>query len=229
MKRIITSLLALGLFHPLCHAEESTQLTSEHDKISYSVGYQLGEVTKHQSIELNHDIVLQGVKDALMNTEAKLNPQERQAALDALKQKMIETQKKKAEAIAEKNLAESQAFFAENGNKEGVVTLPSGLQYKVVTSGSGKSPKEEDSVTVHYSGKLLNGQEFDSSYKRNKPATFKANRVIKGWTEALQLMKEGDKWELYIPPELGYGEKGAGRSIPANSALVFEVELISVD
>jgi FKBP-type peptidyl-prolyl cis-trans isomerase len=229
MKRIIPSLLALSLFHTVCHAEEATPFASENDKISYSVGYQLGEVTKNQTVELNHDIVLQGVKDALTNAGAKLTPEERQAALNALKEQMIALQKKRSNAIAEKNLETSKNFFAENAKKEGVVSLPSGLQYKELQAGSGKSPKAEDGVTVHYRGKLLNGQEFDSSFKRNKPATFKVNRVIKGWTEALQLMQEGDKWEIYIPPELGYGERGAGRNIPANSALIFEVELISVN
>lgn len=229
MKRIILSMMAVGLFHNVCQAEDQATLSTEHDKISYSVGYQLGEVTKNQSMNLNNEIVLRGVQDALTNTAPSLTAEERQAALNALKEQMVAAQKKRADAIAEKNLAASQNYFAENAKKEGVTTLPSGLQYKEITSGSGKSPKAEDSVTVHYRGKLLTGTEFDSSYKRNKPATFKVNGVIKGWTEALQLMQEGDKWELSIPPELGYGARGAGRNIPANSALLFEVELISVN
>jgi FKBP-type peptidyl-prolyl cis-trans isomerase FklB len=222
-------MMALGLLQNVCLAEDQAPLATEHDKISYSVGYQLGEVTKNQSMKLNNEIVLRGVQDALTNTAPSLNAEERQAALNTLKEQMVTAQKERANAVAEKNLATSKEFFAENAKKEGVTTLPSGLQYKELTAGSGKSPEAEDGVTVHYRGKLLNGQEFDSSYKRNKPATFKVNRVIKGWTEALQLMQEGDKWEIYIPPELGYGERGAGRNIPANSALLFEVELISVD
>ncbi|MDJ0805465.1 MAG: FKBP-type peptidyl-prolyl cis-trans isomerase [Gammaproteobacteria bacterium] len=229
MKRIIISMMTVGLFHNICLAEDRVQPISEEDKISYSVGYQLGEVTKNQSVGLNNDMVLQGVKDALTGNESSLTADERQAALNTLKEKMVAMQKQKATQIAEKNLKESQEFLAANAKKEGVTTTASGLQYKEITAGSGKSPKAEDGVTVHYRGKLLNGTEFDSSYKRNKPATFKVNRVIKGWTEALQLMQEGDKWELYIPPELGYGARGAGRNIPANSALVFEVELISVN
>ena len=204
-------MMALGLLQNICLAEDQAPLATEHDKISYSVGYQLGEVTKNQSMKLNNEIVLRGVQDALTNTAPSLNAEERQAALNTLKEQMVTAQKERANAVAEKNLATSKEFFAENAKKEGVTTLPSGLQYKELTAGSGKSPKAEDGVTVHYRGKLLNGQEFDSSYKRNKPATFKVNRVIKGWTEALQLMQEGDKWEIYVPPELGYGERGAGR------------------
>ncbi|MEN8179842.1 MAG: FKBP-type peptidyl-prolyl cis-trans isomerase [Pseudomonadota bacterium] len=230
MKRIILSMMAVGLFHNVCQAEDQAQLTTEQDKISYSVGYQLGEVaTKGQSMKLNNEIVLRGVQDALTNTAPSLTPEERQAALNTLKEQMVAAQKQRADAIAKINLEASNKFFAENAKKEGVTTLPSGLQYKELTAGSGKSPKAEDGVTVHYRGKLLNGTEFDSSHKRNKPATFQVNRVIKGWTEALQLMQEGDKWEVYIPPELGYGPRGAGRNIPANSALLFEVELISVN
>ncbi len=229
MKRIIISMMALGLSHNICLAEDQSTLASEHDKISYSVGYQLGEVTKNQSMKLNNEIVLLGVQHALTNTAPSLTAEERQAALNALKEQMIAAQQQRTNAIAGINLEASNKYFAENAKQEGVTTLPSGLQYKELTSGTGKSPKAEDSVTVHYRGKLLDGTEFDSSYKRNKPATFKVNGVIKGWTEALQLMQEGDKWELSIPPELGYGERGAGRNIPANSALLFEVELISVN
>lgn len=210
-------------------AEDQSSLTSEQDKISYSVGYQLGEVTKTQTEGLDTDLVLQGVKDALTNGESKLSAKERQQALAALKDKMTAEKQQRAQAIAEANLATSKEFFSNNGKKEGVTTLPSGLQYKVLASGDGKSPKADDKVTVHYTGKLLNDMIFDSSHKRNKPSSFQVNKVIKGWTEALQLMKEGDKWELYIPPELGYGARGAGQRIPANSALIFEVELISVD
>jgi FKBP-type peptidyl-prolyl cis-trans isomerase FklB len=129
--------------------------------------------------------------------------------------------------MAEKNLSEGKAFLEENKKKEGVKTLSSGLQYKVLAEGFGKTPKAADNVTVNYKGTLINGAEFDNSYKRGQPATFKVNGVIKGWTEALQLMNEGSKWQLFIPPELGYGDRGAG-PVPPNSTLIFEVELISV-
>jgi FKBP-type peptidyl-prolyl cis-trans isomerase FklB len=137
-------------------------------------------------------------------------------------------QQKAFKEQAAKNLSESKAFLAENGKKEGIKTLPSGLQYKVFAEGSGKMPKAEDTVTVNYKGTLIDGTEFDNSYKRGQPATFQVKGVIKGWTEALQLMKEGSKWQFFIPPDLAYGEGGAGRSIPPNSTLIFEVELISV-
>jgi FKBP-type peptidyl-prolyl cis-trans isomerase FklB len=134
---------------------------------------------------------------------------------------------KKIKEIAERNLAAGKAFLEENKKKEGVKTLPSGLQYKVLAEGSGKIPKASDNVTVNYKGTLINGTEFDSSYKRGKPTTFQVDKVIRGWTEALQLMKEGSKWQLFIPLELGYGERGA-EPVPPNSVLIFEVELISV-
>jgi FKBP-type peptidyl-prolyl cis-trans isomerase FklB len=129
---------------------------------------------------------------------------------------------------AEKNLAEGKAFLEENKKKEGIKTLPSGLQYKVITEGSGRTPKATDTVTVHYRGTLINGTEFDSSYKKGQPATFQVSGVVRGWTEALQLMKEGSKWQLFIPSELAYGERAAGPQIPPGSTLIFEVELISI-
>jgi FKBP-type peptidyl-prolyl cis-trans isomerase FklB len=129
---------------------------------------------------------------------------------------------------AAKSLEEGRSFLAENQKKEGIRALPSGLQYKVLSEGSGRSPQAADTVTVNYKGTLIDGTEFDSSYKRGQSATFKVSGVIQGWTQALQLMKEGSKWQLFIPPDLAYGERGAGRSIPPNSTLIFEVELISI-
>ena len=132
------------------------------------------------------------------------------------------------ETRAKANLEQAQAFLAANANKEGVQTLPSGLQYRVIQAGEGKTPGPGDNVRVQYRGSLIDGTEFDSSYARGKPATFRVNKVIKGWQEALQLMQEGAKWELFIPPGLAYGERGRPKAIPPNSALIFEVELISV-
>jgi FKBP-type peptidyl-prolyl cis-trans isomerase FklB len=157
-----------------------------------------------------------------------MTAEEIRATITSLQQRLMASQQKVLKEQAAKNLSVSKAFLAENGKKEGIKTLPSGLEYKVLTEGSGKMPKAEDTVTVHYKGTLIDGTEFDSSYKRGQPATFKVKGVIKGWTEALQLMKEGSKWQLFIPPELGYGERAAGPQIPPNSALIFEVELISV-
>jgi len=228
--RVVASILAFGLSTQVCVAEDPPVIETEQDKMSYSAGYQLGENFYYQGVTFNLPLMFKGIEDAVSQSDQPLMSQEeRQAALTNLKREIVLTQQQRQRERAETNLATSQAFLEANAKKEGVVTLPSGLQYKPITSGSGKSPGPEDKVTVNYSGKLINGIEFDSSYRRNKPSTFQVNRVIKGWGEALQLMHEGDKWELYIPPDLAYGEKGASNKIPSNSALIFEVELISVN
>jgi len=148
--------------------------------------------------------------------------------IQILQTKLMERQAEDMKRLAEKNKSEGEKFLAENAKKEGVKTLPSGLQYKELKAGTGKSPKAADSVTTHYSGTLIDGTEFDSSYKRNEPATFPVSGVIAGWTEALQLMKEGAKWQLFIPSSLAYGDMGAGRDIGPNATLIFEVELLKV-
>jgi FKBP-type peptidyl-prolyl cis-trans isomerase FklB len=142
---------------------------------------------------------------------------------------MAAFQKEMIAKLGEKNKAEGEAFLAENKKKEGVKTLPSGLQYKVIKAGTGKKPKVTDTVTTHYRGTLMNGTEFDSSYRRGQPVSFQVNGVIPGWTEALQLMEEGAKWQLFIPSNLAYGERGAGRDIGPNATLVFEIELLSIE
>ena len=149
--------------------------------------------------------------------------------LVGLKQRAASAEKAARQQTAHDSLNSGEAFLAENGKQKGVTTLPGGLQYKVITAGSGASPKRTDQVTVHYRGTLIDGTEFDSSYRRNQPATFRLDRVIPGWTEGLQLMQEGGKWQLFIPAKLAYGEKGSGARIPPNSALIFEVELIKVN
>jgi FKBP-type peptidyl-prolyl cis-trans isomerase FklB len=169
------------------------------------------------------------VQDALLGKEPLMTPQEIRTTLVDLQKKVAAVQDQKRKVEEEKILAQGKTFLAENRKKEGVKTLPSGLQYRIVAEGSGKTPKSTDTVTVHYRGTLIDGTEFDNSYSRGKPATFGVGRVIAGWTEALQLMKEGARWQLFIPPDLAYGEKGAGSKIPPNSTLIFEVELISVE
>ena len=225
----MVSFLVLGLSTQICLAEGQTPFETDKDKISYSIGYQMGETFNHQGVSFNLPILFKGIEDAVAETNPQMTPEERQAALSILKRDLVLAQQQKQRERADKNLAASKEFLDINGKKEGVVTLPSGLQYKPIVSGNGKSPKADDKVTVNYTGKLINGVEFDSSYKRKKPATLQVNKVIKGWTEALQLMHEGDKWELYIPPDLAYGDQGASNKIPPNSALIFEVELISVN
>jgi FKBP-type peptidyl-prolyl cis-trans isomerase FklB len=204
------------------------ELKTDIDKANYSVGYQVGSDFKSQNVEVNMDALVKGIEDALSGGQALMTPEERHATLTALRQKIAAEQQARLKEQAAENLAKSKAFMAENAGKDGVTALPSGLQYKIIAEGSGASPTKGDKVTVHYRGTLIDGTEFDSSFKRNKPAMFGVSDVIAGWTEALQLMKEGSKWQLFIPPALGYGASSAGQ-IPPNSTLIFEVELISIN
>jgi len=158
-----------------------------------------------------------------------MTEQEYRDTMTAFEREMKLKQVAQLKELTEKNKQEGEAFLAENKKKDAVITLPSGLQYKVIKKGAGKTPKATDTVTVNYRGTLINGTEFDSSYLRGQPASFKVNGVIRGWTEALQLMKEGAEWQLYIPSDLAYGERGAGRDIGPYSTLIFEVELISIN
>ena len=201
-------------------------LESEDAKANYSVGYQIGGDFKRQGVPFDSNALVAGIRDAIEGGEPRLSEEERRTTLTELKRRIVATEQAGREALAEKNLAAAKAFLDANRSKEGVTTLPSGLQYKVIRAGAGPKPGATDTVTVQYRGRLIDGTEFDSSYDRNEPAIFPVNRVIKGWTEALQLMGEGAKWELTIPPDLAYGERGAGARIPPQSALVFEVELV---
>jgi FKBP-type peptidyl-prolyl cis-trans isomerase FklB len=206
-------------------AQEKLVLKDQKDKISYIVGMDIGNNLKKQSISVNPKILAKGIEDALAGTKSLLTEQEVQETMLAFRKEMTA---KQAE-IAKKNKTEGEAFLAENKKKEGVKTLPSGLQYKVIKAGTGKKPKSNDTVTVHYRGTLIDGTEFDSSYKRGQPATFQVGGVIPGWTEALQLMEQGAKWQLFIPSNLAYGERGAaGGLIGPNATLIFEVELVSI-
>ncbi len=227
MKQLFTTLISLALFFSICSAEEKLELKDQKNKESYSLGYQFGQNMKSQGVDLNPEVYNSGLKDALAGKEPQMAPDQIPATIMSLQQRLQASRQKELKEKAAKNLEISKSFLAENQKKERVQTLPSGLQYKILTEGSGKMPKAEDTVSVNYKGTLIDGTEFDSSYKRGQPATFKVNGVIKGWTEALQLMKEGSRWQLFIPPELGYGERGSGR-IPPNSTLIFEVELIAV-
>jgi FKBP-type peptidyl-prolyl cis-trans isomerase FklB len=227
MKYVLVMILSIGFLFSICSAGEKIELKEQKDKESYSLGYQFGKNLHLQGVELNLEAYTSGLRDALGGKEPQMTSEEIRSTIAGLQQRLMATQQKVQKEQVAKNLSESKAFLAENGKKEGIKTLPSGLEYKVVTEGSGKMPKETDTVIVHYKGTLIDGTEFDSSYKRNQPATFQVKGVIKGWTEALQLMKEGSKWQLFIPPELGYGERGAG-PVPPNSTLIFEVELLGI-
>jgi len=227
MKYALVAILGIGFLFSVCSAGEKLELKDQKDKESYSLGYQFGQSLKAQGVDVNLQVYNSGIQDGLGGKEPQMTSEEIRATMTSLQQRLMAAQQKVLKEQAAKNLSEGKTFLAENGKKEGIKTLPSGLEYKVVTEGSGKMPKPEDTVKVHYKGTLIDGTEFDSSYRRGQPSTFKVKGVIKGWTEALQLMKEGSKWQLFIPPELGYGERGAG-PVPPNSALIFEVELLSI-
>jgi len=228
MKHVLATILSISFLFSICYAGEKLELKDQKDKESYSLGYQFGQNLKAQDVEINLDVYISGIRDSLGGKDSLMSQEETRTTLSDLQKRIAAVRQKELKEKAEKNLSESKAFLAENGKKEGIKTLLSGLQYKVLAEGYGKMPKAEDTVTVHYKGTLIDGKEFDASYKRGQPATFKVNGVIKGWSEALQLMKEGSKWQLYIPPDLAYGERAMGPQIPPNSALIFEVELISV-
>lgn len=204
----------------LSEAEERT-------KASYIFGTMLGKNFHEQGFDLDTDALVEGIKEANAEKAPKYSEEEMQKFMQSFGMKAAERAKAKRDVAGKKNLEDAKKFLAENGKKDGVKTTKSGLQYKVIKEGSGKSPAATDTVKVHYRGTLISGKEFDSSYKRNEPTEFPVNRVIPGWTEALQLMKVGSKYELYIPPDLAYGENGPGE-IGSNSLLKFEVELLDV-
>lgn len=205
-------------------AQDSAELKTQKEKLSYALGMNVGSNFKREGIEVDLDVFIRGLKDTLSGSSRLLADDEARTLITNLQQEL--RQKQLAQA-SEKNKAAGKAFLEKNKTAEGVVTLPSGLQYKILKAGEGKKPGLEDTVVCHYRGTLVNGTEFDSSYKRNQPATFPVKAVIKGWTEALQLMPIGSRWQLFIPSELGYGERGAA-VIGPNETLIFEVELISI-
>lgn len=207
---------------------DDVKLTTKTDSVSYSIGLDIGKSFKMQGIEFDSKALLAGITHAAADT-ALLTVDEVKSIMIKFQQEMQQKQQAKMLDASTKNKAEADAFFAENGKKEGVVTLPSGLQYKILKSGNGKTPTAKSTVEAHYAGRLLDGTEFDNSYKRGEPFKTSVTGVIAGWTEILQLMKEGDKWEVYIPSDLAYGERGTQGSIGPNAALIFEMELISVD
>ena len=183
---------------------------------------------KANSLDLNNEALVAGLQDGLSGAQPQMSEKEREATLTAFEQDLMNKETERLKQLAEKNKKEGADFLAANKAKEGVKTLPSGLQYKVIAEGNGAQPKPTDQITVNYRGTLLDGTEFDSSYKRGEPVTFPVNGVIKAWSEALPLMKTGAKWQLFVPADLAYGEKGAGRSIGPNSTLIFEVELVGI-
>lgn len=231
MKQVFLSLLLVGLLAAPAVAQPAAKAPAGEpapktvkDQASYSIGYDIGRSFKDRELDVELAMILRGMKDALAGADPALTEEQMVQAMEefqkAYQQQMAQKAKKSAE--------EGAAFLAANGKKEGIVTTPSGLQYKVLKQGNGPSPKATDVVRTHYQGTFLNGKVFDSSIKRGEPATFAVNEVIPGWTEALQLMKVGDKWQLFVPSNLAYGPQGSQGVIPPDSTLLFEVELLEI-
>ncbi|MEC4677071.1 MAG: FKBP-type peptidyl-prolyl cis-trans isomerase [Nitrospirota bacterium] len=228
MRFLLAVILSIGLLASSVYAEEQTALKDQKDRLSYSMGVDFGNKLKQQSIDINADMFSKGLNDSLSGNRTLLAEEEIKSEMNTLMKDMMNKRVERIRKAAEENRKEGEAFLAENGKKEGVITLPSGLQYKIIKEGTGKTPSIDDTVVTNYRGTLIDGTEFDSSYKRGKPATFAVKGVIPGWTEALQLMKEGAKWQLFIPSSLAYGKRGAGSKIGPDKTLIFEIELISI-
>lgn len=230
LKYLILPMIAMALV--MCESSNpvasDAPLTTHADSISYSFGVQIGNNLEVAAEELSVAAMAQGLRDALEKRNIKLSDEEIMKGFNQCQNLVRTKYTERQQQLSSENLEKGAAFLEENKAKDGVVTLPSGLQYKVIQEGNGAQPGPTDKVKTHYRGTTLDGNEFDSSYKRGEPSTFGLNRVIKGWTEGIQLMKEGAKYEFYIPANLAYGQRGNGNSIPPNSTLIFEVELIEV-
>lgn len=224
MKYPLLGAVVLTLIAAPTQAAEVSELTTQQQKLGYTIGLQIGQSLKRDGLNLDADALAQGVKDVYAGRSSRLSVEERQTVLQSVR----EEQAKKQAAAAQSALESGKQFLAANAKKEGVVQTASGLQYKVIKAGSGKQPTPDNTVVAHYRGTLIDGTEFDSSFNRGEPATFPVGGVIPGWQEALQLMKEGARWQVFIPSDLAYGERGAGDAIGPNETLIFEIELISV-
>jgi FKBP-type peptidyl-prolyl cis-trans isomerase FklB len=208
---------------------KTEDLNNQKKKVSYAIGLDIGQNFKARAMDIDMDILVQGLRDSQKTDKPLLGTEEIQKVMTQFQQDMMKAEQEKRMAQGPGNKAKEEAFLKENAQKPGIKVTASGLQYKVITAGSGPLPKESDTVKVHYRGTLLDGTEFDSSYKRNQPAVFPLKGVIKGWTEALQLMKAGSKYQIFLPSSLAYGEQGAGQVIGPNATLIFEVELLSIE
>jgi len=220
---LLSGLTAIAVLHG--SMANAAKPSTEKEKFSYTIGFQIAQGFKRDNLDVDTDSMAQAIKDVLSNKAPQLSPDEMRASMESAQKKLLA----KRAAIGEKAKLAGEKFLAANKKKKGVITRPSGLQYKVISVGKGKQPTADSSITAHYKGTLINGHEFDSSYRRNQPATFNVGQVIPGWKEVLPLMHEGDKWQVFIPAELAYGERGSGSAIGPNEALVFDIELIKVN
>ena len=228
MKFKWVAVLGVLLVASLAFAEENVVLKDQKDKISYSVGVDIGNSLKNLPVSVNLDLVVRGINDVLSASKLLMTEQEIRETMTVLQKELMDRYTEQMKVIGEKNKKEGELFLDANKKKEGVIILPSGVQYRVLKAGTGKTPTDDDTVTVHYRGILTDRTEFDSSYRRGQPATFAIKGIVPGWREALKLMQEGAKWEICIPPNLAYGERGVGSQIGPNATLIFEVELISI-
>ena len=233
MKKQIGIFIAFLMIAISCTTSEKVvkapQLIDYMDTVSYSVGVDIGKSFRLQEMDIDPDAMARGLSDAFSDKETVLTDEEIQSTLINFRQVFQQKQREVAERKAQEAAVAEEAYLAESASKEGVVSLPSGLQYKVITPGDGPSPLSTDRVKVHYKGTLVDGTVFDSSYDRGQPASNNVTGFIKGWVEALLLMQVGSKWELTIPSKLGYGTRGSGGTIPPNSTLLFEVELLAIE
>jgi FKBP-type peptidyl-prolyl cis-trans isomerase FklB len=224
---LIILLFVLSVALPLS-AQDKAPMTDKKDKASYTIGVDIGNSLKKQGVDVNVDVLRDGIKDALAGTKLLLSDADMAQVKEALSQELTEAKMKAMQALAEKNKKDQEQFLAENKKKEGVVTLPSGLQYTILKDGAGKTPALEDTVSVHYRVSTIDGKELEDSSKKGTPATFVLEDVIPGWKEGVSLMKTGSKWRLFVPSALAYGEEGAGEELAPNTMLVFELELLSI-
>jgi FKBP-type peptidyl-prolyl cis-trans isomerase FklB len=228
MKRTLTVLISLLIISLSLQAQERPQLNTDIQKISYIIGYFFGTDLKKEQIEMDTTIFIAGITDALSGKTSLLPDSTMKKMYAAFGEEMNVKKMMVAKSLADKNKRDADSILAQNSIKDSVVALPSGLQYKILRAGTGPKPTLNDTVICHYRGFFTNGKEFDNSYQRGEPAVFRPKGVIKGWTEALQLMSVGSQWQLWIPPALGYGDRGAGNVIEPNALLMFEVELLDI-
>jgi FKBP-type peptidyl-prolyl cis-trans isomerase FklB len=225
MKQIIGTVVSIFLLSSFCYAAEKPVLNKKKDKVSYSLGYQIGGDFKKENRDIDPDAFLKGVKDALAEMKPEISPEEMRSTLMQMKKKIVARQQFEKLEMQEQRLGEGKKFLAKNAMKDGIITLPSGLQYKVIKEGKGRIPGPTDRVTVQYRGTLIDGTEFSNSYRKDKPEIFYVNGVIPGISAALQLMKEGSNWQLFIPADLAFGKRG----LLANRTVIYDLDLISIE
>lgn len=228
MKLRVIGAAVLCVFSATAMAETQASIQGDQDQMSYALGLTMGSHIKQQGVPLTDSQFVKGFEDGMSGSKPQLAKEDLQKAMVSYQEKAMKIHEENQKVASDTNQQAGEAFLAENKSKDGVVTLPSGLQYKIVKAGEGESPTKTDQVKVNYEGRLVDGTIFDSSFQRGEPAVFPVNAVISGWTEALQLMKPGAEWELYIPSNLAYGERGVGQIGP-NSTLIFKVDLLDVE